>query len=109
MPVSARLLRLRADEAALRDARHLTRPGDDPGPAGRLYRAWRNLAARPARLEAVAVARLAQSLGLADAENLFDRLRTGEGSSDRSQRPPRWRPASRPLPHRRVSKANFWG
>jgi hypothetical protein len=80
--VSARLLRLRADEAALRDAHHLTRPGDDPGPAGRLYRAWRDLAARPARLEAVAVARLAQSLGLADAENLFDRLRTGEGSSE---------------------------
>src|SRR4051794_19411833 len=45
-------------------------------------RAWRDLAARPARLEAVSVARLAQSLGLADAENLFDWLRTGEGSSE---------------------------
>lgn len=62
--VSARLLRLREDEAALRDAHHLTRPGDDPGPAGRLYRAWRDLAARPARLDAPSIGRLAQSLDL---------------------------------------------
>jgi hypothetical protein len=31
------------DEAALRDARALTRPGGDPGPAGRVYAAWRGL------------------------------------------------------------------
>jgi hypothetical protein len=36
------------DEAALRDAVLLTRPGDDVGPAGRLLLAWRRLAARPA-------------------------------------------------------------
>ena len=35
---SSRRLKLRADEAELRDAVLLTRPGDDPGPAGRLYR-----------------------------------------------------------------------
>ena len=34
------------DEAALRDALQLTRPGDDPGPAGRRLLAWRALAAR---------------------------------------------------------------
>ena len=32
------------DEAALRDALHLTRPGGDPGPAGRRLLAWRALA-----------------------------------------------------------------
>ena len=31
------------DEAALRDAFHLTRPGADPGPAGRRLIAWREL------------------------------------------------------------------
>src|SRR5271155_4509188 len=31
------------DEAALRDALHLTRSGADPGPAGRRLRAWRAL------------------------------------------------------------------
>ncbi|MER8607180.1 DUF1403 family protein, partial [Mesorhizobium sp. M1233] len=36
------------DEAALRDAVLLTRPGDDVGPAGRMLLAWRRLAARPA-------------------------------------------------------------
>jgi Protein of unknown function (DUF1403) len=45
--VAAKLLRLDADEAALRDAEHLTRPGDDPGPAGRLLRLLRQLTSRP--------------------------------------------------------------
>lgn len=31
------------DEAALRDHLYLTRPGDDPGPAGRLLMAWQSL------------------------------------------------------------------
>src|SRR5271166_2331822 len=36
------------DEAALRDAFHLTRPGADPGPAGRTLIAWRELTSRSA-------------------------------------------------------------
>lgn len=32
------------DEATLRDHLYLTRPGDDPGPAGKLLKAWRVLA-----------------------------------------------------------------
>lgn len=36
------------DAAGLRDTIHLTRPGDDVGPAGRLYLAWRRLASRRA-------------------------------------------------------------
>lgn len=35
------------DEAALRDAVLLTKPGDDVGPAGRMFFAWRRLASRP--------------------------------------------------------------
>ncbi len=34
------------DEAGLRDAFHLSRPGADPGPAGRHLLAWRELSAR---------------------------------------------------------------
>jgi hypothetical protein len=37
------------DEAALRDAVLLTRPGDDVGPAGRMLLAWRRLATRPSQ------------------------------------------------------------
>ncbi len=48
--VAARMLRLNADEAAVRDALHLTRPGDDAGPAGRLHALLRQLASRPVRL-----------------------------------------------------------
>src|SRR5271157_1838921 len=36
------------DETGLRDALHLTRPGADPGPAGRRLIAWRDLSARSA-------------------------------------------------------------
>lgn len=35
------------DETALRDAVLLTRPGDDVGPAGRMFLGWRRLATRP--------------------------------------------------------------
>lgn len=37
------------DEAALRDALLLTRPGDDFGPAGQMALVWQRLAARPAQ------------------------------------------------------------
>lgn len=46
---AARLLRIDADEPSLRDALHLTRPGDDPGPAGRLQAGLRRWADRPVR------------------------------------------------------------
>ena len=53
------LLKRREDEAALRDAIALGKPGQDLGPAGRVYSAFRTLAGpgdplRPARLAAVA-------------------------------------------------------
>ena len=57
--VAQNLLKRREDEAALRDAIALARPGQDLGPAGRVYAAFRMLARpgdpfRPERLAAVA-------------------------------------------------------
>lgn len=37
----------REGQGALRDALHLTGPGDDPGPAGQIARQWSRAAARP--------------------------------------------------------------
>jgi hypothetical protein len=63
---SARLLGRAEDEAALRDAFALRRPGDDPGPAGRLLVAWRTLAGRrPDLVLCVETAdKIARELGL---------------------------------------------
>ncbi len=47
----AAMLRLREDARSLRDAQHFTKPGADPGPAGRLHRLWRLFAAGPARID----------------------------------------------------------
>ncbi|MEZ5784383.1 MAG: DUF1403 family protein [Rhizobiaceae bacterium] len=47
--VVARMQGRAEDAAALRDHLYLTRPGDDPGPAGRLLQAWRALAAGSSR------------------------------------------------------------
>src|SRR5271157_3644750 len=57
--VAGTLLNRREDEAALRDAVALARPGQELGPAGRVYAAFRILAGpgdllRPGRLSAVA-------------------------------------------------------
>src|SRR5271154_5471579 len=58
------------DEAALRDALHLTRPGVDPGPAGRRLRAWRALAVGPAGQWRSAMAVAAAALDLPGDETL---------------------------------------
>ncbi|MFC3721919.1 DUF1403 family protein [Neoaquamicrobium sediminum] len=69
------------DEAALRDAVLLTRPGDDAGPAGRMLLAWRRLASRPTEelLTETSIAGVLDALGLArndeTAANLADELR----------------------------------
>jgi len=54
------------DEASLRDAFALMRPGGDPGPAGRRYVAWRALAEPGARLDEIAAALGAPPLAVAD-------------------------------------------
>ena len=63
----ARILRLNADAPTLRDTLHLTRAGDDPGPAGRLYRLWRAFAARPPRLARISIAEAASTFGTGEA------------------------------------------
>lgn len=59
----------REGQAALRDALHLTKPGDDPGPAGRILRLWSQAVTRPVSvgglakvLEGVPADRIASSL-----------------------------------------------
>jgi hypothetical protein len=49
---AVRLSGRREEEAQLRDAWVLRRPGDDAGPSGTMYGAWKKLAARPLFLEA---------------------------------------------------------
>jgi Protein of unknown function (DUF1403) len=58
------------DEAALRDALHLGRPGADPGPAGRRLLAWRALAAGSAGQWRSAIARAAERLQISSDEAL---------------------------------------
>ncbi|MEP9373381.1 DUF1403 family protein [Mesorhizobium sp. KR1-2] len=52
------------DEAALRDAWHLRKPDDDPGPAGNTLGAWRQLAARAPTLDVDRLAKVVEWLGL---------------------------------------------
>lgn len=86
--VTARHYRRPEDEAALRDAVLLTRPGDEVGPAGRMVLAWRRLATRPAgQLPTRAdIAAMLEEFGLApDAAGVaalsadLRRLAAGEG------------------------------
>ena len=79
---SARLLRHREDEAGLRDAHHLTRPGDDPGPAGKIYRLWREFSARPARLAVASLAAFAEALGVRAPAGAFDGLTLATENAD---------------------------
>jgi hypothetical protein len=55
--ICAGLAGRREGGAGLRDALHLTRPGDHPGPAGAILRQWSRAAARP-----ISVAHLGQAL-----------------------------------------------
>ncbi|MER9216452.1 DUF1403 family protein [Mesorhizobium sp. M0663] len=69
------------DEAALRDAVLLTRPGDNVGPAGLLLLAWRRLAGMPAEklLTKAGIGAMLDNLGLArddaSVSDLTDDLR----------------------------------
>ncbi|GAU86922.1 hypothetical protein BIWAKO_06870 [Bosea sp. BIWAKO-01] len=62
---SLRLIGRREDLGQLRDAQLLRRPGDDPGPAGRVLLAWRQLAGRSPDWSEAAIARAASGFGLA--------------------------------------------
>ncbi|MFD1985596.1 DUF1403 family protein [Mesorhizobium newzealandense] len=74
------------DEVPLRDAVLLTRPGDDVGPAGRMFLAWRRLATRPTEelLSEPGIAEVLDDLGLArddgTVSDLLDDLRQLAGA-----------------------------
>ncbi|RWC00366.1 MAG: DUF1403 family protein [Mesorhizobium sp.] len=73
---SMRLAGRAEGEAALRDAWQLCPAGADPGPAGAIFGAWRQLAQQPPVVSADRLAKVAEMLGLAwDDEALAD-LRT---------------------------------
>lgn len=77
--VTARHAGRTEDDAGLRDAVLLTRAGDDPGPAGLLYQAWRGLAAGSAA-ELLTRANLAVGLegfGYARDDDELDDLAAG--------------------------------
>ncbi|MEQ9604347.1 MAG: DUF1403 family protein [Thalassobaculaceae bacterium] len=67
---SLRLLRRPEDVGGIRDAHHLCRPGDDPGPAGRIYALWRRLATRRPSLDQDDVAHAAGRSGIAWSDDL---------------------------------------
>ncbi|PJR12761.1 DUF1403 family protein [Sinorhizobium meliloti] len=67
---AVRLMGRNEDENALRDAVLLTAAGDDPGPAGKVFLAYRKLASRKPGFSSNAVAELADLLGLAWDERL---------------------------------------
>jgi Protein of unknown function (DUF1403) len=79
---SAKILRLNTHEGALRDLRFAL--GDDPGPAAKLLRLWRELAARPLSLDAARLAAAAARLDLAlpDPNGLASSLKACAGEGD---------------------------
>lgn len=81
----ARLARLREDEAALRDAEHLSGVGIETSPAGRVHRLWRLFATRPVKFDATTLSLAAQhfeALSELDALGLADALRELVTSAD---------------------------
>jgi hypothetical protein len=70
------------DEAALRDALHLTRSGADPGPAGRRLRAWRALAAGSAGRWRSAIAVAAAALDVRALEGLSQAIDAAEACAE---------------------------
>ena len=64
----------RSGQGALRDAVHLLRPGDQPGPAAATFLQWRKAVARP-----ISVGALHKAMPKLTAEQIATWLDTGEG------------------------------
>lgn len=62
---AVRLMGRNEEEAALRGALLLTAAGDDPGPAGKVFSAYKRIASRKSDFSSKGVAELADLLGLA--------------------------------------------
>ncbi len=69
---ATRLLGRTEEESALRDAQLFRAAGDDPGPAGKVLRAWRRLASRSTTLEEEAVRSIAFQLRSRFPEKLLE-------------------------------------
>lgn len=67
---AVRLMGRNEEEAGLRDAVLLTSAGDDPGPAGKVFLAFKRISSRKAAFSSKAIAELADLLGLAWDERL---------------------------------------
>jgi hypothetical protein len=84
---STRIAGRREDEAQLRDAWFLCRSGDDPGPAGRILGAWRQLAQRTSGLSEEIVAEAATAFGLRPAEGFSEIVAAIQGLVDGERSP----------------------
>jgi hypothetical protein len=81
----ARLARLREDEAALRDAEHLSGAGVETSPAGRVHRLWRLFASRAVKFDAATLSLAIEYLeaqDVVDMRELADALRDVMASAD---------------------------
>jgi hypothetical protein len=84
---SLRLIGRREDQTELRDVQLLRRPGDDPGPAGRVLLAWRQLVVRSPVFSQEAIAKAAAGFDIAvNAAELaaFANLADDAARSDRT-------------------------
>ncbi|MEQ9152813.1 MAG: DUF1403 family protein [Parvibaculum sp.] len=81
-----RLVRRAEDIGEIRDAHHLRRPGDDPGPAGRIYALWRRLPAGRPSLDPADLAHGLERSGLSWSDDL-DRLATAAAAAPADRSP----------------------
>ena len=77
---AVRLTGRNEDERALRDAVLLTAPGDDPGPAGKVFLAYKRLSTRKPSVSTKVVAELADLLGLAWDDRLAAAVDHADGA-----------------------------
>ncbi|TFE92852.1 hypothetical protein B5M44_25790 [Shinella sumterensis] len=77
---AVRLAGRNEDEHALRDALLLTVPGDDPGPAGKVFLAYKRLSTRKPSVSTKTVAELADLLGLAWDDRLAAAVDHADGA-----------------------------
>lgn len=77
---AVRLMGRNEDEATLRDAVLLTAAGDDPGPAGKMFSAYKRIATRKPGFSTKSVIELADLLGLAWDDRLASAVDHADGA-----------------------------
>jgi Protein of unknown function (DUF1403) len=87
--VALRLVGRREEEAELRDAWVLRKPGDDAGPSGNIYDVWKRPAARAVPLDVEQVKSVVSQLGLVWREELNDLPDWCAAARDQSAAAPR--------------------